>query len=56
MAHSPKSDGKRPSPRPDRRQFEEVVKKLLTSPPVPMEEVQRRRKGQKKLGKVLPAR
>ena len=40
-------------PRPNRDAFESVVKKLLASPPVPMVEVQRRRKGQKKLAKVL---
>lgn len=53
MANSAKHNGKRPRPKPDRQQFEQVVKKLLETPPIPEERVHQERKGKRKLAKVI---
>jgi len=52
MANAARKDGKRPRPKPERQQFEQVVKRLLNTPPLPEERVHRERKGKKKLGVV----
>jgi len=53
MGNSAKTNGKRPRPRPERTQFEQVVKRLLATPPMPESHVHSERRGRKKLGKVL---
>ena len=53
MAKSSGKEEPEPNPKPERAEFDRVLKSLLNTPPSSREQIQKQRKRKKKLGKVL---